>query len=75
MDDTNRTADPAPNGPTSAPSEAPEETSQKRRLVDLAALVALLGVTATVYLAVGDAGFTVITSAVVGLYGTWRARR
>ncbi|GLP66119.1 hypothetical protein TUSST3_27390 [Streptomyces sp. TUS-ST3] len=72
MDDTDPAADLDPD--SSAPS-APQEPSQKRQLVDLAALLALLGVTAAVYLTVGDAGFAVITSAVVGLYGTWRARR
>ncbi|MER7929664.1 hypothetical protein ABTY96_42115 [Streptomyces sp. NPDC096057] len=73
MDDINTAAGLDPDTcPTPSP---PEETSQRRRLVDLAALLALLGVTAVVYLTVGDAGFTVITSAVVGLYSTWRARR
>ncbi len=73
MDDTNATpADPGSDSPTSPPAE---EAPQQHRIVDLAALLALLGLAAAVYLAVGDAGFSVITSAVVGLFGTWRARR
>lgn len=72
MDETQPHAD---LGPVSSTPSSAEETSQRRRLVDLAALLSLLGIAATVYLLVGDAGFSVITSAVVGLFGTWRARR
>jgi hypothetical protein len=44
-------------------------------VLDLVVLVALLGLCAGVYLAVGDAGFSVIVTAVAGLFGTWRMRR
>ncbi|UUU38191.1 hypothetical protein [Streptomyces sp. NBC_00162] len=38
-------------------------------------LITLLGTCAGIYLAVGDAGFAGVISAVGGLYGTWRMRR
>lgn len=46
-----------------------------RRTLDLIGMVALLGLAAGVYLVVGDAGFSTVIGAVVGLYGAWRTRQ
>lgn len=45
------------------------------RVVDLLALLALLGVAAGVYMAAGPTGFSVVVSAGGGLFATWRATR
>ncbi|MEU4499095.1 hypothetical protein AB0F96_38035 [Streptomyces sp. NPDC023998] len=55
------------------PALPPEPT--RHQVLDVVVLVALLAVCAGVYRAVGNVGFSVITGAVAGLYGTWRIRR
>ncbi|AVZ71096.1 hypothetical protein SLUN_01370 [Streptomyces lunaelactis] len=73
IDTTSQTPEPelppAPQGPALPPEPA------RHQVLDVVVLVALLGVCAGVYRAVGNAGFSVIIGAVAGLYGTWRMRR
>ncbi|WP_405717054.1 hypothetical protein OG607_45425 [Streptomyces sp. NBC_01537] len=61
---------------TAIATPSPDEgTPQHHRILDLGALIALLGLVALVYLVVGDVGFSAIISAAAGLFGIWRARR
>ncbi|MER5720347.1 hypothetical protein [Streptomyces sp. NPDC002132] len=57
------------------PVPSAEREPARHRVLDLVVLVALMALCAGVYLAVGDAGFSVIVTAVAGLFGTWRMRR
>jgi hypothetical protein len=58
----------------SRPSEAAPEKPARPGMLDLVVLVVLLAACAVIYVVVKDPGFSVITGAVVGLFGTWRAR-
>jgi hypothetical protein len=73
IDTTSQT--PEPELPASSPGPAVPPEPTRHQVLDAVVLVALLAVCAGVYRAVGDAGFSVITAAVAGLYGTWRIRR
>ncbi|MFF3327852.1 hypothetical protein [Streptomyces sp. NPDC002889] len=73
IDTTSQMPDPELPPATRGPALPPEPT--RHQVLDVVVLVALLGVCAGVYRAVGDAGFSVIIGAVAGLYGTWRMRR
>ncbi|MFH9800466.1 hypothetical protein [Streptomyces virginiae] len=67
-----------PQTPDPDPSQPPatrELDPAARRVPDAVVLVALLATCAGIYLAVGEAGFAGVISAVAALYGTWRARR
>ncbi|MFG2987670.1 hypothetical protein ACGFYQ_42005 [Streptomyces sp. NPDC048258] len=73
IDATSRTPDPVPPSTHPEPAAPPEPDRHGNR--DSFVLIALLGTCAGIYLAVGDAGFAGVISAVAGLYGTWRMRR
>ncbi|MGI5404830.1 hypothetical protein ACQEVG_36290 [Streptomyces sp. CA-135486] len=73
IDTTSQMPEPQLPPASRGPALPPERT--RHQVLDLVVLVALLGVCAGVYRAVGDAGFSVIIGAVAGLYGTWRIRR
>ncbi|MDQ0938300.1 hypothetical protein [Streptomyces sp. V1I1] len=73
IDTTSQTPEPELPPASREPALPPEPT--RHQVLDMVVLVALLGVCAGVYRAVGNAGFSVITGAVAGLYGTWRIRR
>lgn len=76
MDDTSPNSRKRTSDTTSVATPSSEKgTPQRHGMLDLAALITLLGLVASVYVIVGDVGFSVITSAVAGLFGTWRARR
>ncbi|MET9372269.1 hypothetical protein ABZY00_31140 [Streptomyces griseoflavus] len=55
------------------PTVAPR--TRKVPAPDAVVLVVLLASCAGIYLAVGEAGFAGVISAVAALYGTWRTRR
>ncbi|MFD9495788.1 hypothetical protein ACFWA1_30475 [Streptomyces sp. NPDC060005] len=61
--------------PVAETKPAPAEQPPRYPLLDGVVLFVLLALCAGVYRVVGDAGFSVITAAVAGLYGTWRLRR
>ncbi|MBZ9593510.1 hypothetical protein NRK68_34215 (plasmid) [Streptomyces yangpuensis] len=67
-----------PQTPNPDPAQSPatrEPDPAARRVPDAVVLIALLAACAGIYLAVGEAGFAGVISAVAALYGTWRARR
>ncbi|AQT70388.1 hypothetical protein [Streptomyces sp. fd1-xmd] len=70
---TPQTPDPDPDPAQSPATREPDPGA--RRVPDAVVLVALLAACASIYLAVGEAGFAGVISAVAALYGTWRARR
>lgn len=72
-DATPQTPDPVRPASHPEPPAPPEANRHESR--DSIVLIALLGTCAGIYLAVGDAGFAGVISAVAGLYGTWRMRR
>ncbi|MHC0429532.1 hypothetical protein ACX6XY_04985 [Streptomyces sp. O3] len=65
----------ATRAPDSSPSPRSEGRSTRQRTLDLIGMLALLGLSAGVYILLGDAGFSMVVGAVVSLYGVWRARR
>ncbi|WP_143196911.1 hypothetical protein [Streptomyces sp. CB00455] len=71
-DATPRTPGPA-RPPVEEPATPPDANRHGNR--DSIVLIALLATCAGIYLAVGEAGFAGVVSAVAGLYGTWRTRR
>jgi hypothetical protein len=76
IESTTQVPEPQLPRPAGSPAAShPDLEPTQHRVLDLVVLVALLGLCAGVYLAVGDAGFSVIIGAVAGLYGTWRMRR
>ncbi|MCX4920236.1 hypothetical protein [Streptomyces sp. NBC_00687] len=77
MTDTEATPQPPdPNQPPTHQTEpAPTGNGPRYPLLDGLVLFGLIALCAGVYRAVGDTGFSVITAAVAGLYGTWRLRR
>ncbi|OQQ13078.1 hypothetical protein B0675_39285 [Streptomyces sp. M41(2017)] len=67
---------PDPNQPPTDQTEpVPAGNGPRYPLLDGLVLFGLLALCAGVYRAVGDGGFSVISAAVTGLYGTWRLRR
>ncbi|MGW9069505.1 hypothetical protein ACWGQT_08660 [Streptomyces yangpuensis] len=64
-----------PNPDPAQPPATREPDPAVRRVPDAVVLIALLASCAGIYLAVGEAGFAGVISAVAALYGTWRARR
>jgi hypothetical protein len=66
---------PEPELPSASREPVLPPEPPRHQVLDVVVLMALLGVCAGVYRAVGDAGFSVIIGAVAGLYGTWRMRR
>ncbi|NUK09499.1 hypothetical protein HRW18_16100 [Streptomyces lunaelactis] len=75
IDTTSQIPEPELPRPAHEPAPSSDGGPARNRVLDLVALVALLGLCAGVYLAVGDAGFSVIITAVAGLFGAWRMRR
>jgi hypothetical protein len=75
IDSTSQFPEPDPAGVEGVPALPAEQEAARHRVLDLVVLVTLLALCAGVYLAVGDAGFSVIVTAVAGLFGTWRMRR
>ncbi|MGW6488180.1 hypothetical protein [Streptomyces sp. NPDC055056] len=71
---TPQTPDPK-QPPTHQPQLEPTGNGPRYPLLDGLVLFGLLALSAGIYRAVGDTGFSVITAAVAGLYGTWRLRR
>ncbi|GHB67913.1 hypothetical protein GCM10010347_42540 [Streptomyces cirratus] len=67
---------PAPQAATDTDKAAPADlaAAQRHRNRDSVVLIALLATCAGIYLAIGQAGFSGVISAVAGLYGTWRMR-
>ncbi|MDX3529408.1 hypothetical protein P1P75_24065 [Streptomyces sp. ID05-39B] len=69
--------EPTPHsGASQTPESLPQPAgSERHRALDLIGMVTLLGLSAGVYIVVGDAGFSMVVGAVVGLYGAWRTRQ
>ncbi|WP_328930586.1 hypothetical protein OG429_40295 (plasmid) [Streptomyces sp. NBC_00190] len=65
---------PDPVRPPTQPEPPAPPAAPRNGTHDTFVLIALLGTCAGVYLAVGEAGFAGVISAVAGLYGTWRMR-
>lgn len=53
----------------------PSPAILRARVLDLVALLALLSLATTVFLAAGAEAFTVVTSVGVGLFSAWRHAR
>ncbi|MEV3973468.1 hypothetical protein AB0K68_35935 [Streptomyces sp. NPDC050698] len=73
IEPTDQTPQPTPS--TSYRQPEPAAGKSRYPVLDGVILFALLGMCAGVYRIAGSAGFSVITGAVAGLYGTWRLRR
>lgn len=72
-DNTSKSPDPARSPSFEDPGTMPK--ARKAPAPDAVVLVVLLASCAGIYLAVGEAGFAGVISAVAALYGTWRTRR
>ncbi|MGW6846414.1 hypothetical protein [Streptomyces sp. NPDC054958] len=72
-DSTSQTPDPIRSLSRQDPDMLPK--TRKGPAPDAVVLVVLLAACAGIYLAVGEAGFAGVISAVAALYGTWRTRR
>ncbi|MFF8259039.1 hypothetical protein [Streptomyces virginiae] len=73
---THTASTPQTPDPDRSPADRePDPAPRTHRVPDAVVLVALVATCAGTYLAVGEAGFAGVISAVAALYGTWRARR